>query len=119
MADRLSINEPSSSSSVLTSSFGRPIKRTFDQAELHGPSSSKSTYRTATGNEDMTGITTAKRPYNFLTHDVIEATVQCMIAQADECQRNGNPQGEAERMILEEFGRCLVEIIDFSIKNNE
>jgi hypothetical protein len=60
----------------------------------------------------------SKQPYNFMTPDVIEATVQCMIAQADECQKRGCSIRTAERMILEEFGRCLVEIIDFSSKND-
>jgi protein lin-54 len=51
-----------------------------------------------------------------MTQDVIEATVQCMIAQADDCQKRRVPQKWAEKMILEEFGRCLVEIIEFSSK---
>lgn len=58
-----------------------------------------------------------KQPFNFMTPDVIEATVQCMIAQAEECQKRNIGNVASEKMILEEFGRCLVEIIDFSIKN--
>ncbi|CAO1422431.1 unnamed protein product [Diamesa serratosioi] len=58
-----------------------------------------------------------KKPYNFMTQDVIEATVQCMIAQAEECQKMPVSKKQAEKMILEEFGRCLVEIIEFSAKN--
>lgn len=58
-----------------------------------------------------------KHPFNFMTPDVIEATVQCMIAQAEECQKREMDIQTSEKMILEEFGRCLVEIIDFSTKN--
>ncbi|XP_063708452.1 protein lin-54 homolog isoform X2 [Culicoides brevitarsis] len=58
-----------------------------------------------------------KHPFNFMTPDVIEATVQCMIAQAEECQKREMDPTTSEKMILEEFGRCLVEIIDFSTKN--
>lgn len=58
-----------------------------------------------------------KKPYNFMTQDVIEATVQCMIAQGEECQKLAVSKKQHEKMILEEFGRCLVEIIDFSNKN--
>ena len=58
-----------------------------------------------------------KRPYNFITQDVIEATVQCMIAQAEECEKLAVSKQEGEKMILEEFGRCLQEIIEFSAKN--
>lgn len=58
-----------------------------------------------------------KKPYNFMTQDVIEATVQCMIAQAEECEKLTVTKKEGERMILEEFSRCLQEIIEFSAKN--
>lgn len=58
-----------------------------------------------------------KKPYNFMTQDVIEATVQCMIAQAEECEKMSVSKKEGERMILEEFSRCLQEIIEFSAKN--
>lgn len=61
----------------------------------------------------------AKRACNFITSDVIEATIQCVIAQADDCQKNNYDARISERKILEEFGRCLVEIIDFSKKNND
>lgn len=60
-----------------------------------------------------------KQPYNFMTAEVVDATVQCMMAQADECQQNGVITRNTERLILEEFGRCLAEIIDFSNKNTE
>lgn len=56
----------------------------------------------------------SKVPCNFMTQDVIEATIQCLIAQAEECQRNNQDTKTSEKLILEEFGRCLVEIIDFS-----
>lgn len=60
-----------------------------------------------------------KKPCNFMTQDVIEATIQCVIAQADECQTRKLDTGTSERLILEEFGRCLVEIIEFSMKNTD
>lgn len=58
-----------------------------------------------------------KKPYNFMTQDVIEATVQCMIAQAEECEKLDLSKKDGEKMILEEFSRCLQEIIEFSAKN--
>ncbi|XP_019562724.3 protein lin-54 homolog [Aedes albopictus] len=74
--------------------------------------------RTNSDEPDLTQLPPSKQPYNFMTPDVIEATVQCMIAQADECQKRGCNIRTAERMILEEFGRCLVEIIEFSSKSD-
>ena len=34
-----------------------------------------------------------------------------MLAQAEEIERNGGSPILAERMILEEFGRCLLQVI--------
>ncbi|TMW45901.1 hypothetical protein DOY81_009018 [Sarcophaga bullata] len=42
-----------------------------------------------------------------------------MITQADECEKNGLPSYQTEKMVMEELGRCLVEIIDFSIRNTD
>lgn len=67
--------------------------------------------------QKIPGAPPAKQPFNFMTPDVVEATVQCMIAQAEECQKRKIGTVASEKMILEEFGRCLVEIIDFSIRN--
>lgn len=64
-----------------------------------------------------TNAGTGKRSCNFMTSDVIEATIQCVIAQAEECQKNKVDSTTAEKMILEEFGRCLVEINEFSNKS--
>lgn len=64
-------------------------------------------------------IVPPKKPCNFITPDVIEATVQCIIAQADDCTKNACDAKTSERKIIEEFGRCLVEIIEFSKKNND
>lgn len=56
---------------------------------------------------------------NFITQEVVDATIQCMITQADECEKNGLPGYQTEKMVMEELGRCLVEIIDFSIRNTD
>lgn len=85
---------------------------------LVGAAAGPSTKRKLEAEPDLTQLPPSKQPYNFMTPDVIEATVQCMIAQADECQKRGCNIRTAERMILEEFGRCLVEIIDFSTKSD-
>uniref|UniRef100_A0A1B0CCS5 CRC domain-containing protein n=1 Tax=Lutzomyia longipalpis TaxID=7200 RepID=A0A1B0CCS5_LUTLO len=60
-----------------------------------------------------------KQACNFMTPDVVEASIQCMIAQADDCQKSNVPFLLTEKMILEEFGRCLAEIIDFSFNNTD
>lgn len=57
-------------------------------------------------------------PSNYITNEVIEATNQCMIAQADDAEKNMLPDEFAKKMILEEFGRCLVQIIECSENAN-
>lgn len=66
--------------------------------------------------DDISELPEGKHPHNFMTLDVIEATVQCMVAQADECLKRGCSIRTSERMILEEYGRCLLEIKDFALK---
>lgn len=87
-------------------------ERELQREKERGPGERK---RTAT--EPGSKPPPPKQPFNFMTPDVVEATVQCMIAQAEECQKRNIGSVASEKMILEEFGRCLVEIIEFSIKN--
>uniref|UniRef100_A0A665WYN2 CRC domain-containing protein n=1 Tax=Echeneis naucrates TaxID=173247 RepID=A0A665WYN2_ECHNA len=50
-------------------------------------------------------------PYTFVTKEVLEATCECLLEQAKKAEHTHQPQAEAERMILEEFGHCLMRII--------
>ncbi|XP_034048338.1 protein lin-54 homolog isoform X2 [Thalassophryne amazonica] len=50
-------------------------------------------------------------PYTFVTKEVLEATCECLLEQAKQAELSHQPQAEAERMILEEFGHCLMRII--------
>jgi hypothetical protein len=47
-----------------------------------------------------------------MTQDVLNATCLCLLAQAEEAERLDSSEEEAERFIIEEFGRCLVQIIE-------
>ncbi|XP_038589732.1 protein lin-54 homolog [Micropterus salmoides] len=51
-------------------------------------------------------------PYTFVTKEVLEATCECLIEQAKKAEQTHQPQAEAERMTLEEFGHCLMRIIN-------
>uniref|UniRef100_A0A8D3DQY4 Lin-54 DREAM MuvB core complex component n=1 Tax=Scophthalmus maximus TaxID=52904 RepID=A0A8D3DQY4_SCOMX len=50
-------------------------------------------------------------PYTFVTKEVLEATCECLLEQAKKAEQTHQPQAEAERVILEEFGHCLMRII--------
>ncbi|KPP80098.1 lin-54 protein-like [Scleropages formosus] len=43
--------------------------------------------------------------------EVAEATCDCLMEQAEQAELTDQPHAVAERMILEEFGRCLMRII--------
>ncbi|VDP94004.1 unnamed protein product [Echinostoma caproni] len=47
---------------------------------------------------------------------LIEATVGCLLAQAEEAERRDLPPAAQERIILEEFGRILEHVIDSASK---
>ncbi|XP_026365627.1 protein lin-54 homolog isoform X3 [Ursus americanus] len=53
-----------------------------------------------------------KLPFTFVTKEVAEATCNCLLAQAEQADRKGESKAAAERMILEEFGRCLMSVIN-------
>ena len=57
-----------------------------------------------------------RQPFNFLTDKVVEMTCQCLLAQGEEAKSNMIDDETATRLILEEFGRCLKEIIDSAQK---
>ncbi|XP_048013984.1 uncharacterized protein tesmin isoform X5 [Megalobrama amblycephala] len=50
-------------------------------------------------------------PLACITPDVVEATCGCLLAQAEEAEKEGYISAHAERMILEEFGQCLTQIV--------
>lgn len=50
-------------------------------------------------------------PYTFVTKEVLEATCECLLECGKRSEQTLQPQVEAERMILEEFGHCLMSII--------
>ncbi|KAM8940090.1 protein lin-54 homolog isoform 1-T1 [Pelodytes ibericus] len=53
-----------------------------------------------------------KLPFTFITKEVAEATCECLLAQAEQAEKQSKSVAAAERMILEEFGRCLMRVIN-------
>ena len=51
-----------------------------------------------------------------MTAEVAEATCACLLAQAEEADRLRMPHVVQERMVIEEFGRCLLQIIESASK---
>ncbi|XP_038254882.1 protein lin-54 homolog isoform X2 [Dermochelys coriacea] len=58
-----------------------------------------------------------KLPFTFVTKEVADATCECLLAQAEQAEKMGKSKAAAERMILEEFGRCLMRVINSAGKS--
>lgn len=56
-------------------------------------------------------------PCSFITPEVIEATCQCLLAQAEQGEKENRSKQGIEALILEEFGRCLTQIIECANKS--
>ncbi|KYO41578.1 tesmin isoform A [Alligator mississippiensis] len=52
-----------------------------------------------------------------ISWDIIEATCACLLAQAEEAEKEAYSICVAEQMILEEFGRCLSQILHSEFKS--
>lgn len=62
-----------------------------------------------------------------MSNEVVEATCQCLLAQAEDWERDHSDQMDggssttsldvAQSLILEEFSRCLVQIVDCVTKS--
>ena len=125
--------DPGSSAAAAATAPQVGSKRTYQQSQqratdnkLRSKLSAQAQDSTATGssgsgrvstNRSTTSTSTSAAVDNFVTQGVIDATIQCMIAQADECEMNGLSAYQTERMIMAEMGRCLVEIIEFSVRH--
>nr|CAI5858746.1 unnamed protein product [Callosobruchus analis] len=64
------------------------------------------------GRQRRSSNTRNKQTVNYITDEVIEATCQCMLTICDTAQENLQDEEMTKRLIIEEFGRCLTEIID-------
>jgi hypothetical protein len=62
-------------------------------------------------------VSGVRQPFNFVTNEVVEATCQCLLAQAEQAESSGKEEVEIEGLIIEEFGRCLGQIIEMANKS--
>ena len=60
--------------------------------------------------------TSEKQPSTFFTDEVIDATCVCLLAQAEEAEKSHRSEQAAEQAIVEEFGKCLMQIIEAARK---
>ncbi|CAH8493186.1 unnamed protein product [Dicrocoelium dendriticum] len=56
-------------------------------------------------------------PNGFLSVEVTEAACSCMLAQLDEAKQRSFSPVSQERVILEEFGKCLEQILESAAKD--
>ena len=87
-----------------------PRKSEANKASRINPLSS------VTGNS-FKPVSGVRQPFNFVTNEVVEATCQCLLAQAEQAESGGKQEVEIEGLIIEEFGRCLSQIIEMANKS--
>ncbi|XP_067396477.1 tesmin [Emydura macquarii macquarii] len=58
-----------------------------------------------------------RQPTTCISWEVVEATCACLLAQAEEAEKEAYSVCLAEQMILEEFGRCLAQILHSEFKS--
>lgn len=61
----------------------------------------------------------SRQAINFINDEVIEATSQCMLTISDSGESNMQDEEVTKSQIIEEFSRCLKEIIDYSMLHKE
>ncbi|XP_025415888.1 protein lin-54 homolog isoform X2 [Sipha flava] len=54
------------------------------------------------------------QPFKFFTTDVVQATCRCLLARGMEAKKLNAGAEECQRIIIEEFGQCLVKIMDLA-----
>lgn len=52
-----------------------------------------------------------KLPFSYVTKEVVEATCRCLLLQASEAEKANMSQNDTQKLILEEFGNCLLKVI--------
>ena len=72
---------------------------------------------TSVTNKQTKPVSGVRQPFNFVTNEVVEATCQCLLAQAEQAESGGKQEVEIEGLIIEEFGRCLSQIIEMANKS--
>ncbi|XP_039988053.1 spexin prohormone 2 isoform X2 [Xiphias gladius] len=58
-----------------------------------------------------------KWPVSVITPVVVEAVCGCLLAQAEEAEREDQSPAQAEHMVLGEFGHCLTQIVKAMFKH--
>ncbi|XP_065154097.2 spexin prohormone 2 [Paramisgurnus dabryanus] len=58
-----------------------------------------------------------RSPLAGITPEVVEATCSCLLTRAEEAEKEGYILLHAEKMILEEFGQCMTQIVQSIFKS--
>ncbi|XP_046845208.1 protein lin-54 homolog isoform X3 [Xenia sp. Carnegie-2017] len=57
-------------------------------------------------------------PFSFVTRDVVEATCRCLLVQASAAEKKSMSRTDIQKLVLEEFGNCLLKIIHTANSRN-
>ncbi|RDD47295.1 Protein lin-54-like protein [Trichoplax sp. H2] len=87
-----------------------------DAADIRVKQQTAAKSKLSTQIDDLSASISAKNdgsrlPLNFISAEVIKATCNCLLKQAQESEKLNRVSSIAEKTILEEFGQCLRKII--------
>jgi len=51
-------------------------------------------------------------PNGSISYEVVTSTVELLLAKTENAEKQKLPEGEIERVVLEEFGDCLSSIME-------
>ena len=57
-----------------------------------------------------------KQPSTFFSNELIDATCVCLLAQAEEAEKSNLDEKKGEELVIKEFGRCMMQIIEAAQK---
>ncbi|KAL1465167.1 hypothetical protein WDU94_004757 [Cyamophila willieti] len=70
-----------------------------------------------TDDEDHSRLWSTKLAFSFMSETIVQATCHCLFAQADKAKKSDVEEEELQKIILEECGNCLQQIIVIASKS--
>lgn len=66
---------------------------------------------------ELLAVSLLRQTFSCISWEVVEATCACLLAQGEEAEQERCSPSLAEQMVLEEFGRCLSQILHIEFKS--
>ncbi|XP_065218315.1 protein lin-54 homolog [Planococcus citri] len=102
---------------LFATSFTNSFEKSDSQVEFQNLTKNKLTAEINDAVGQSGNSANPRHAFSFVKDQVVEATCQCLLAQAEEVKRRNINVEDGKKYIIEEFGRCLIQIIDCAKKS--